>query len=81
MTSRYSDYSIFFSGGASSSPVRVIGSKAIELTGANWYPIAGVLIHGAGMETNNVSCTAGIAVCIAFYVSSKVFIWLFLSEL
>ncbi|CAL1706626.1 unnamed protein product [Somion occarium] len=40
----------------------------------------GVLIHGAGLESSVGICTAAIAVCIAFYTTSKIFIWLFLAE-
>ncbi|KAL0059011.1 hypothetical protein AAF712_014280 [Marasmius tenuissimus] len=41
---------------------------------------SGVVIFGIGLETTTRACTGAIAVCIIFYASSKVLIYLFLSE-
>jgi len=41
---------------------------------------AGVLALGVGMEHNRLTCAWGIYLCIIFYLSSKVFIYLFLAE-
>ncbi|KAI0072501.1 hypothetical protein K474DRAFT_1604995, partial [Panus rudis PR-1116 ss-1] len=40
----------------------------------------GILVHGTGMETSHTNCAMGIFSCIAFYATSKMFIWLFLAE-
>ncbi|KAH8107967.1 hypothetical protein BXZ70DRAFT_1003387 [Cristinia sonorae] len=39
-----------------------------------------LLIHGLGLELNIGVCTAAIAICIGFYATSKLFIFLFLTE-
>ena len=41
---------------------------------------AGVLILGVGMATSAAACSLGIYLCIVFYGTSKLFIYLFLSE-
>ena len=41
----------------------------------------GVLILGIGMATSKAACSLGIYLCIVFYGTSKLFIYLFLSEL
>lgn len=41
---------------------------------------AGVLILGVGMTTSAGACALGIYLCIVFYGTSKLFIYLFLSE-
>lgn len=41
----------------------------------------GVLILGIGMATSTVACSFGIYLCIVFYGTSKLFIYLFLSKL
>ncbi|KAF8896522.1 hypothetical protein BD779DRAFT_591208 [Infundibulicybe gibba] len=41
---------------------------------------SGILIFGVGMETTEGACSAAIALCIAFYATSKIFIYLFLAE-
>ncbi|KAI0645571.1 hypothetical protein C8Q79DRAFT_910990 [Trametes meyenii] len=40
----------------------------------------GLLVNGTGMELNQTVCMLGIINCIAFYVSSKALIYLFLVE-
>jgi hypothetical protein len=40
----------------------------------------GVLILGIGMATSSVACSLGIYLCIVFYGTSKLFIYLFLSK-
>ncbi|KAF8318465.1 hypothetical protein DL93DRAFT_2095238 [Clavulina sp. PMI_390] len=42
--------------------------------------ITGVLIHGTGLEESRTTCSLGIFSCIALYTSSKVLIYIFLSE-
>lgn len=42
--------------------------------------ITGILIHGVGLERSNASCSLAIFCCIGLYTSSKVFIYIFLSE-
>lgn len=42
---------------------------------------AGVLILGVGMTTSAMACSLGIYLCIIFYGTSKLFIYLFLSKL
>ena len=39
---------------------------------------SGVLILGFGLEKNDVSCSMGILLCIIFYGTSKLFIYVFL---
>jgi len=41
---------------------------------------SGLLILGFGLERNDVSCSMGILLCILFYGTSKLFIYIFLSE-
>ena len=41
---------------------------------------AGVLILGVGMTTSAAACSLGIYLCIIFYGTSKLFIYLFLSK-
>jgi len=41
---------------------------------------AGVLILGVGMAASAAACSLGIYLCILFYGTSKIFIYLFLSE-
>lgn len=41
----------------------------------------GVLILGIGMATSTAACSLGIYLCIVFYGTSKLFIYLFLSKL
>ncbi|TFK47670.1 hypothetical protein OE88DRAFT_1738570 [Heliocybe sulcata] len=41
---------------------------------------SGMIIFGAGMELNKTVCALGIDICIAFYATSKVFIYWFLIE-
>ncbi|THH33295.1 hypothetical protein EUX98_g887 [Antrodiella citrinella] len=41
---------------------------------------ASILVHGLSLELNEAVCTSGIAICIGFYVTSKIFLFLFLSE-
>ena len=41
---------------------------------------AGILILGVGMTTSAAACSLGIYLCIVFYGTSKIFIYLFLSE-
>ena len=41
---------------------------------------AGVLILGVGMAASASACSLGIYLCIVFYGTSKIFIYLFLSE-
>ncbi|KAF9650644.1 hypothetical protein BDM02DRAFT_3111949 [Thelephora ganbajun] len=41
---------------------------------------AGILILGVGMATSTVACSLGIYLCIVFYGTSKIFIYLFLIE-
>jgi hypothetical protein len=40
----------------------------------------GILILGIGMATSNAACSLGIYLCIVFYGTSKLFIYLFLSR-
>ncbi|KDQ49659.1 hypothetical protein JAAARDRAFT_617901 [Jaapia argillacea MUCL 33604] len=42
--------------------------------------VGGILIFGAGMELNDTVCSLGVDICIAFYATSKVFIYFFLME-
>lgn len=41
---------------------------------------AGILILGVGMATSPAACSLGIYLCIVFYGTSKLFIYLFLGE-
>lgn len=41
---------------------------------------SGVLILGFGLEKDDASCSTGILLCIIFYGSSKLFIYIFLSS-
>ena len=41
---------------------------------------AGVLILGVGMASSAAACSLGIYLCIVFYGTSKIFIYLFLSK-
>lgn len=41
---------------------------------------SGVLIFGAGLELHHNVCAAGIFICIGFYSTSKLLIYLFLAE-
>ncbi|KAJ7064861.1 hypothetical protein C8F01DRAFT_1249868 [Mycena amicta] len=41
---------------------------------------SGILVFGVGLQTNAVACAAGIFVCVLFYASSKILIYLFLTE-
>ncbi|KAL0574017.1 hypothetical protein V5O48_007939 [Marasmius crinis-equi] len=41
---------------------------------------SGILIFGVGLETSMQACTTAIAICIVFYGSSKILIYLFLVE-
>ncbi|KAL0059010.1 hypothetical protein AAF712_014279 [Marasmius tenuissimus] len=41
---------------------------------------SGLLIFGIGLETTPTACRSAILICVAFYISSKVLIYLFLSE-
>ncbi|KAJ7679374.1 hypothetical protein DFH06DRAFT_1166401 [Mycena polygramma] len=41
---------------------------------------AGLLIFGVGLSRDSMSCGAGILICVAFYATSKVLIYAFLSE-
>jgi hypothetical protein len=40
---------------------------------------AGILLFGVGLQTNTVTCSSAIYLCIIFYGSSKVLIYIFLS--
>ncbi|KAJ7198253.1 hypothetical protein GGX14DRAFT_525787 [Mycena pura] len=40
----------------------------------------GVLIFGVGVEMNRILCAAGTYLCVAFYTTSKVLIYMFLTE-
>ncbi|KAJ7048125.1 hypothetical protein C8F01DRAFT_164512 [Mycena amicta] len=40
----------------------------------------GLLIFGVGLQMNQTSCAAGIYLCVLFYCTSKVLIYLFLTE-
>lgn len=40
----------------------------------------GILIHGVGLELSNTSCSLGIFSCILLYTTTKVLIYVFLSE-
>ncbi|KAJ6598071.1 hypothetical protein DFH09DRAFT_1130912 [Mycena vulgaris] len=40
----------------------------------------GLLVHGVGMQTNIIACAAGAYICVLMYATSKVFIYLFLTE-
>ncbi|KAJ6600886.1 hypothetical protein B0H10DRAFT_692409 [Mycena sp. CBHHK59/15] len=40
----------------------------------------GLLIFGVGLEITEAACSAGIYLCVAFYTSSKVLIYAFLTE-
>lgn len=42
--------------------------------------IGGVLIFGVGLARGTVTCSLAIYLCIAFYGTSKIFIYCFLSE-
>ncbi|KDQ58749.1 hypothetical protein JAAARDRAFT_128742 [Jaapia argillacea MUCL 33604] len=42
--------------------------------------MGGVLIFGAGVELHPLACSLGIDICIAFYATSKIFIYCFLVE-
>ncbi|KDQ56345.1 hypothetical protein JAAARDRAFT_59236 [Jaapia argillacea MUCL 33604] len=52
----------------------------VFLTSWLFLVTSGILIFGAGMELNSVSCSLGIDFCIAFYATSKIFIYFFLTE-
>lgn len=39
---------------------------------------SGILVLGSGLEKNDVSCSMGILLCIVFYGSSKLLIYIFL---
>jgi hypothetical protein len=41
--------------------------------------IGGVLIFGAGLDSNRNTCSGGIYLCIVFYATSKALIYAFLS--
>ncbi|KAK1218997.1 hypothetical protein PQX77_018300 [Marasmius sp. AFHP31] len=41
---------------------------------------SGMLIFGVGLETTQAACHGAIVICIVFYTSSKILIYLFLSE-
>jgi hypothetical protein len=43
--------------------------------------IAGLLLFGIGLQYNTQACAAGIYLCIAFYGTSKIMIYAFLSTL
>lgn len=49
-----------------------------DRTSANCY-LAGVIIFGAGLELKASICSAAIHLCIAFYATSKLLIYAFLS--
>ncbi|KAJ7275723.1 hypothetical protein C8J57DRAFT_1024078, partial [Mycena rebaudengoi] len=40
----------------------------------------GLLIFGVGLQANKYACEAGIFLCVAFYTTSKIFIYIFLME-
>ncbi|KAJ6598077.1 hypothetical protein DFH09DRAFT_1130925 [Mycena vulgaris] len=40
----------------------------------------GLLVHGVGMQTNIIACAAGAYICGLMYATSKIFIYLFLTE-
>ncbi|KAG8867391.1 hypothetical protein FRC20_005884 [Serendipita sp. 405] len=42
--------------------------------------IAGVVVNGVGMSLNIGACLSGIYLCIFFYASSKIIIYIFLAE-
>lgn len=42
--------------------------------------VTGLLVHGIGLELSRSSCALGIFSCIVLYTSSKVLIYIFLSE-
>jgi len=39
-----------------------------------------ILSHGLGLELRQAVCTAGLGICIGFYVTSKLFLFLFFTE-
>ncbi|KAJ7191309.1 hypothetical protein GGX14DRAFT_528844 [Mycena pura] len=41
---------------------------------------SGMLVFGVGLQMNQVACSAGIYLCVAFYCTSKILIYLFLTE-
>ncbi|KAJ7289525.1 hypothetical protein C8J57DRAFT_1213856 [Mycena rebaudengoi] len=41
---------------------------------------AGLVVFGIGLQAGQAACTAGIFLCIVFYATSKIFIYLFLTE-
>ncbi|KAJ8092005.1 hypothetical protein PM082_024241 [Marasmius tenuissimus] len=41
---------------------------------------SGITVFGVGLESSPAACTSAIAICIVFYASSKVLIYLFLIE-
>ncbi|KAF7315921.1 hypothetical protein MIND_00108800 [Mycena indigotica] len=41
---------------------------------------SGLLIFGVGLQMNRTACAAGIYLCVVFYCTSKVLIYLFLTE-
>ena len=43
------------------------------------FLLATIMIFGVGLELNSEACASGIYLCIAFYTSSKMFIYMFLS--
>ncbi|KDQ50001.1 hypothetical protein JAAARDRAFT_142595 [Jaapia argillacea MUCL 33604] len=42
--------------------------------------MGGLLIFGAGVELHPLACSLGVDICIAFYATSKIFIYCFLME-
>ncbi|KAJ7253581.1 hypothetical protein C8J57DRAFT_1348532 [Mycena rebaudengoi] len=40
----------------------------------------GLLIFGVGLEASHTACAAGIILCVVFYTTSKIFIYVFLME-
>ncbi|KAJ7191310.1 hypothetical protein GGX14DRAFT_481597 [Mycena pura] len=41
---------------------------------------SGMLVFGVGLQLNKIACSAGIFICVAFYSTSKILIYLFLTE-
>lgn len=42
--------------------------------------LGGVLIFGVGLEAQHAVCSAAIYLCIAFYATSKILIYFYLSK-
>lgn len=42
--------------------------------------LTGILVHGVGLEWSGASCTLAIFSCIGLYTSTKILIYIFLSE-